>query len=247
MPVSLRHALVRILGLVAFSLTLPNCIQSAEVTGHVEVVEAKRGDHTHHDGGVVFWLTPLAKESEPPPSHQGALPHVQLIQKNKTFDPHLMVVKVGSQVDFPNRDPFFHNVFSLFNGKRFDLGLYEAGSTRSVRFDRQGICYIFCNIHPQMSAIVVVVDTPYFATSSPEGEASIPGVPPGRYQLNIWEEHCTSKNLEALSRLITVGMNDTTFGSINLRESGEPAAAHLNKYGKPYDPDVFSSPIYVSP
>jgi hypothetical protein len=150
-------------------------------------------------------------------------------------------------VDFPNRDPFFHNVFSLFDGKRFDLGLYEAGSSRGVHFDRAGICYIFCNIHPQMSAVVVVVDTPYFAVSDARGEFVIPHVPPGRYQLNFWEEHCSSKTLNELSRQISVEENAVLLGSIHLRESVKPVTAHLNKYGKQYDPDVFSSPLYVQP
>jgi hypothetical protein len=150
-------------------------------------------------------------------------------------------------VDFPNHDPFFHNVFSLFEGKRFDLGLYEAGSTRGVRFDRAGICYIFCNIHPQMSAVVVVVDTPYFAVTDARGEIAIPHVPPGRYQLNFWEEHCSAKTLKELSRQVTVGEDAMSLGSIHLQESVEPVTAHLNKYGKPYDPQVFSSPLYVQP
>ena len=70
-----------------------------------------------------------------------------LLQKNRTFIPHLQVIPAGSVVQFPNADPFFHNVFSLFNGKRFDLGLYEAGSSKSVTFPREGVSYIFCNIH----------------------------------------------------------------------------------------------------
>src|SRR5438045_5108518 len=104
-----------------------------------------------------------------------------LTQKGKMFEPHLLVVQVGSVVDFPNRDPFFHNVFSLFDGKRFDLGLYEAGSSRDVRFNKPGISYIFCNIHPEMSAVVISLDTPYYALASPEGELVVPHVPPGKY------------------------------------------------------------------
>jgi hypothetical protein len=150
-------------------------------------------------------------------------------------------------VDFPNHDPFFHNVFSLFDGNRFDLGLYEAGSTRRVLFDRVGICYIFCNIHPQMSAVVIVVDTPYFAVSDARGEIAIPHVPPGQYQLNFWEEHCAPQTLKELSRQVTVGEDATSLGSIHLQESDEPVTAHLNKYGKQYDPEVFSSPLYVQP
>jgi plastocyanin len=245
--VRIRHSTIRLLALVALCLMMPLNIHSAQVAGHVDVVKVKGADQSHHDASVVVWLAPLTGKAERPLTDQGNVPHAQLIQKNKMFEPHLVVVEVGSQVDFPNHDPFFHNVFSLFNGKRFDLGLYEAGSTRSVRFDRSGICYIFCNIHPQMSAIVVVVDTPYFAVSSAQGDILIPRVPSGRYQMNVWEEHCTPKDLEALARPITVGENDTPLGKIQLRESGEPAVAHLNKYGKPYDPEVFSGPIYVKP
>ena len=220
---------------------------AAQVTGQVSVTAANGAARANRDASVVFWLIPRSDQPSFRPVAHDEFPHPRLIQKNKVFDPHVLAVQVGSQVDFPNHDPFFHNVFSLFNGKRFDLGLYEAGSTRGVRFDRAGICYIFCNIHPQMSAVVVVVDTPYFAVSDARGGVSIPHVPPGRYQLNFWEEHCSPKTLNELSRQITVAEDATSLGSIRLQESQEPVTAHLNKYGKQYDPQVFSSPLYVQP
>ena len=96
-----------------------------------------------------------------PPPTQKASQIPQLVQKDKSFQPSLLVVPAGGQVEFPNHDPFFHNVFSLFDGKRFDLGLYEGGSTQFVRFDKPGISFIFCNIHPQMSAVVIALNTPY--------------------------------------------------------------------------------------
>src|SRR6185295_5385878 len=91
--------------------------------------------------------------------------HVRMVQKNKKFEPRLLAIPIGSSVDFPNQDPFFHNVFSLYNGKRFDLGLYEAGGSKTVRFDKAGVSFIFCNIHPEMTATVFVVSTPYYAVS----------------------------------------------------------------------------------
>src|SRR6266496_895518 len=112
----------------------------------------------------------------------------RLIQQRKRFEPHLLVVAVGSTVEFPNLDPFFHNVFSLFEGKRFDLGLYEAGSIRNVSFDRPGISYIFCNIHAEMSAVVIAVPTPYYAISSVKGEIVLANVPVGRYAMHVWYE-----------------------------------------------------------
>jgi plastocyanin len=219
---------------------------AAAVTGHVSVAGPNGAARPSREVNVVFWLTPLGDRVTPRSTTPNAS-RPQLIQKNKVFEPHVLVVQVGSVVDFPNRDPFFHNVFSLFDGKRFDLGLYEAGSTRGVRFDRAGICYIFCNIHPQMSAIVVVVDTPYFAVSDARGEVVIPGVPAGRYQGNLWEEHCAPKTLQEFSPEITVREGGATLGSVRLRESDAPVTAHLNKYGKQYDPDVFTSPIYLKP
>jgi plastocyanin len=221
--------------------------QGVQVSGQVIVTPASGAARDNRDASVVFWLTPLTGRAALQTTSHDESPHPRLIQKSKIFDPHVLAVQVGSLVDFPNRDPFFHNVFSLFNGRRFDLGLYEAGSTRSVRFDRAGTCYIFCNIHPQMSAVVVVVDTPYFAVSNSRGEVSIPNVLPGLYQLNLWEEHCLPKTLNELSRQVTVGEEATPLGSIRLQETNAPVTAHLDKYGKRYDPEVFSSPLYIQP
>jgi len=221
--------------------------RAAQVTVQLSIAPAGGAARAKQEVSAVCWLTPLTDQVTPRPTARNESPHAKLVQKNKVFEPHVLAVQVGSQVDFPNRDPFFHNVFSLFNGKRFDLGLYEAGSTRSVRFDRAGICFIFCNIHPQMSAVVVVVDTPYFAVSDAQGKVNIPQVPPGRYQLNLWEEHCAPKTLGELSRQITVGEDAISLGSIHMQESSEPVTAHLNKYGRQYDPEVFSSPLYAKP
>lgn len=221
--------------------------ERVQVSGQVMVTAASGAARDNRDASVVFWLTPLFSPVPLRTTAHDESPHPRLIQKNKIFDPHVLAVQVGSLVDFPNRDPFFHNVFSLFNGRRFDLGLYEAGSTRTVRFDRAGTCYIFCNIHPQMSAVVVVVDTPYFAVSNSRGEVSIPNVLPGLYQLSLWEEHCMPATLNKFSRQVTVGEDATPLGSIHLQETNDPVTAHLNKYGKHYDPEVFSSPVYLQP
>jgi plastocyanin len=221
--------------------------EGVQVTGHLSVTAVNGAARAPRDVSVALWLTPAMDSAAPVPRPQVESSRPKLIQKNKAFDPHILVVQVGSEVDFPNHDPFFHNVFSLFNGKRFDLGLYEAGSTRGVHFDRPGICYIFCNIHPQMSAVVVVVNTPYFAVSDARGQVSIPGVSPGRYELNLWEEHCSPKTLKQLSRQITLGEGASSLANVHVQETDEPATAHLNKYGKQYDPDVFASPLYVQP
>ena len=222
--------------------------QNVTVKARVVIEGQKQSpEFLSRDSHAVFWLTPSKGWTGTPPRSHNLGPRPQLVQKNKQFIPHVLAVEVGSVVDFPNHDPFFHNVFSLFNGKRFDLGLYEAGSTRSVHFDRAGICYIFCNIHPQMSAIVVVVNTPYFAVSNKLGDVEIPDVPAGQYKLNVWEEQCSAKNLQEASREVTIGPEGSFLGTIRLQQSRKLVLVHPNKYGRNYDPEVFSSPIYSQP
>jgi hypothetical protein len=159
---------------------------------------------------------------------------LRLLQKDKRFEPHVLVVPVGAAVEFPNRDPFFHNVFSLFEGKRFDLGLYEAGTSRLVHFDRPGVSYIFCNIHPEMSAVVVALKTPYYATSDAAGKLAIERVPPGRYLMQAWAEGASADNLKALNREVTVSGTEQSLGVIRVVEDAPPAP-HKNKYGRDYD------------
>ena len=220
--------------------------QVSTVSGSVSLVRANGSVRTDGNTGIVVWLTPTQNPTAAMPTDRSALVRPKIIQRNKRFETRVLAVEAGSTVDFPNLDPFFHNVFSLFDGKRFDLGLYEAGATRSVQFNSPGVCYVFCNIHSQMSAVVVVVDTPFFAVLKSPGEFRIPGLPAGRYQLNVWAERCSPEVLKAASRQVIVE-GSSTVGTIVLRESREGTTAHSNKYGKDYDTPVFSSPVYTRP
>jgi plastocyanin len=170
----------------------------------------------------------------------------QLVQKDKAFHPSLLVIPVGGKVEFPNHDPFFHNVFSLFEGKRFDLGLYESGTTQTVTFDKPGISFIFCNIHAEMSAVVIALATPYYAISDAHGDLSLPSVPPGRYELQIFHSGVAPERLRAMSHEITLGAGETSLGNFTLAES-DLELAHKNKYGKEYDRPQPDSPAYARP
>jgi plastocyanin len=207
---------------------------------HVELTRA--GHHLNDSSQAVVWLTPLGMTVDPP--RQEHIP--QLAQKNKSFQPSLAVIPVGGKVEFPNHDPFFHNVFSLFEGKRFDLGLYESGSTRVVQFDKPGVSFIFCNIHAQMSAVVIALATPYYGISDTRGEISIPNVPPGRYQLQVFHAAVSPDALKTLSREITLSPGDSSLGNFTLTEA-DVASAHKNKYGRDYDPPQPDSPAYARP
>lgn len=109
-----------------------------------------------------------------------------LDQRNLTFSPHVLAVRAGTTVEFPNRDRVFHNVFSFHDGKRFDLGMYPVGTVRNVTFGEPGLSRIFCNIHPNMAAYVMAVDSEYFAVSDSSGRFLIPAVPPGAHIYHAW-------------------------------------------------------------
>ena len=214
--------------------------QQPPVAVQVEIV--KRGDlqlataaaSPSDSSDVVVWLSPLDRAASAPTPDSGRTP--QLVQRNKAFEPHVLVVEAGTVVQFPNKDPFFHNVFSLFNGKRFDLGLYEAGSSKAVRFDRVGVSFLFCNIHEEMSAVIVAVDSPHFGLSDRAGRVSIPNVSDGRYELHVWYERSLPEDLKTLERTVTISGPSRALEPIRVVNNPDFTLAHKNKYGQDYVP-----------
>jgi hypothetical protein len=179
--------------------------------------------------GVVISLVPVGPAAPIVPGRY------RMLQKNKMFLPHVLPIPTGSTVDFPNADPIFHNAFSSYSGQVFDVGLYPPGSSRAVRFTRPGIVRVFCNIHAAMSAVVLVLDTPYFATTAADGTFRIEA-PPGEYQLNVFHERATEATLQSLSRRVTIGDGTVQIPVIAISESGYLMAPHKNKYGNDYPP-----------
>jgi plastocyanin len=186
-----------------------------------------------HPVPAVAWLDPEpGTPTVPFPAHG---PYT-LLQKNRTFIPHLQVIPAGSVVQFPNADPYFHNVFSLYSGKRFDLGLYEAGATKSVTFSRLGVSYIFCNIHPEMSAVVIALTSPLYGIANRENLISIRNVPAGDYSLHIWVEGVPDSTLSRQVRRVHITSQNIDLGTITLPLSDVSPASHSNEFGKPYSP-----------
>ena len=209
-------------------LLLPVSVAAAQLRLHL--VSSVPGNH--HSAPAVAWLDPLPGT----PAHTlVSTGHYTLLQKNRTFIPHLQVVPVGSVVSFPNKDPFFHNVFSLFNGKRFDLGLYEAGSSKSVTFSKEGVSYIFCNIHPEMSAVIVSLATPYYAIADRRDSLTFSDVPPGQYKINIWIEGVPQAVLNTLSRTVRITARPLDFGDIRVPIGDSATVPHENEFGRSYD------------
>ena len=130
--------------------------------------------------------------------------NVVIDQRDHKFIPHVSVVTVGTNVRFPNNDAVFHNVFTEYHAAHFDLGMYPRGKSKFQTFDRAGVAVLMCTVHSEMSAYVVVVDTPYFATADGKGRFTIPNVPAGKYHAQVWHE-----NGEKDSEDVTVGAGGT--------------------------------------
>lgn len=112
-----------------------------------------------------------------------------MAQKDRMFVPSVLAIPVGGAVQFPNLDPFFHNVFSYSKTRSFDLGRYPEGKSETIVFDKPGIVPIFCEIHYSMRAYIHVVETPYFAVTDAERRFEIADVAPGEYVLRVWQEN----------------------------------------------------------
>jgi plastocyanin len=202
-----------------------------EVHGAVTLLRLDGGRQQIDESEVVEWLAPL---DSVPATEDPSEGHYEMVQKDKRFEPSLLVVPVGSVVTFPNRDPWFHNVFSLYRGKRFDLGLYQAGDAKTVRFDRLGPSYIFCNIHPQMAAVILTVDSKYFALSDRFGRVTLPSVPAGRYRMHVWYQNADAGELQTLGKDVTIG-EERSLPNVSIQVVPHDLRDHKNKYGQNYD------------
>jgi len=223
--------------LLAWMLAAP--LWAGTVSGEIRLVSDTSVKRPRDFSGVAVWLTGSGKSDVRPRKH------VQMLQKDKTFTPHVLVIDTGTTVDFPNLDPIFHNAFSNFNGQIFDLVLYPPGSSKSVTFRRPGIVRVFCNIHPSMSAIIVVINSGYFATTDEDGQFTIEDVPPGNYQIHFFHERAQPDKLEQLTTPIVVSGGDSKLQTVSISETGYLPVPHKNKYGRDYPPEAGEQPSYT--
>ena len=215
----LRRLLV--LGGVAVAGPLAAAPLAVVVSGRVTMLD--KDDRPAEDiGQAVIWLE---SGSPAPPAPVTA----EIGTSDKAFSPHVLVVPVGSTVTFSNYDPFNHNVFSLSEENPFDLGLYGRGEVRSVRFERPGLVRVYCNVHAQMSALVLVRDTPWYGHPSGDGSFTLGNVPPGSYTLHAWHERAAE-----VTRPLEVTAEGVGPLTIELDARGFQFTPHLNKHGQPY-------------
>jgi len=140
---------------------------------------------------AVIYVDSVADDHDPPP-----VPHPKLAQKGQAFDPRVVVVPAGGTVDFPNLDPIYHNVFSVSPPRRFDLGKYPRGQSRSIKFPRPGQVNVFCDIHSNMAAFILVVPNHHWARPAADGSFELAGLPPGRYRVRAWHPDFPARDLE---------------------------------------------------
>ena len=206
---------------LAVAFALPG---GADASGSVagKITLASEGGEPKSDmSGVIVYLEGVP--GDPPPAKTN-----EIRQKDLTFTPDRMVVVKGSSVEFPNDDKVFHNVFSLSKAKRFDLGLYKSGTSKGVTFNKAGVVDVYCNIHPQMAAKILVVDNKAYAVTAADGTFKIPNVPAGTYPVvawqpygNVWRGEVTVQAGKAASVAATV-------------VAGTKPQSHTRKDGTPY-------------
>ena len=211
-------AVVRTASIVALCWVSPWPAGAGPVSGVVRTVAQKSSPAAT----PVVYAEPLEQAAPRQPQK------VVLGQKNKTFQPRVVAVPVGSTVEFPNNDQIFHNVFSLSLPQPFDLGLYRAGESKSRTFTQPGVYRVFCNIHPQMSAIVVVAPSPYVVVVPPDGRFSLE-LPAGRYRLTALSERAAPTTAD-----VTSVQGLATAPDLQLDESTWKFTQHKNKFGQDY-------------
>jgi plastocyanin len=207
---------------ISFTLTILASLAvpatAAEISGQVRAA----GRSKQAVVSTVVYAEPLDGRAPARPKR------VKLQQRNKTFLPPVVAVPVGSTVDFVNQDLIFHNVFSLSPPVPFDLGLYRAGASKPRTLNEPGAYRVFCNIHPDMAAVILVVPTPFITEADAAGNYRL-DLPPGRYRITAWSERAEPASVE-----ITVGANAVTAPEIALDETKFVELPHKNKFGQDY-------------
>ena len=201
----------------------PAAAQTTTVSGQVSILE-RPGETTEDLGNVVVFLEPVGAASRA----RFAATNTVIALDKRQFSPRVRVITEGSKVEFPNQDPFSHNVFSKVNGG-FDTNLYGRGKTKEHVFTLPGVYTLYCNVHPRMTAFVIALNTGMYTQAGNDGRFSLDSIPPGQYKLHLWHDRATE---------MVKSLNVPSQGVRNLREEldarGYKYVQHKNKFGQVY-------------
>lgn len=223
----MRRILKELAGFAAMTAVIGTTLGAqgtTSVSGQVSIVE-RPGESTEDLGNVVVFLEPVGASARTQPP--GPTNTVIALDKRQ-FSPRVRVVTEGSRVEFPNQDPFSHNVFSKMNGG-FDTQTYGRGKTRDHVFGLAGVYPLYCNVHPRMTAFVITLNTPYYTQAGDDGRFSLDSVPPGQYKLHIWHDRTTEVVKE-----VTVPARGLRSLREQLDARGYKYVQHKNKMGQVY-------------
>jgi plastocyanin len=204
-------------------LFLATPVFAGNIAGKVELLE-RSGKKATDLSDVVVYLEGV--KVKPAPAR------ATMVMRGKAFTPRVVAVGVGGSVDFPNEDPIFHNAFSVSGENRFDLDLYKRPKVGSWTFKHPGVVRVYCNIHPQMSAVIVVRDNPFFAKAARDGSFALEGLPAGKYTLKAWHERAPEA-----AREVSVPAEGSVDAQLVLDASAFRRVQHKNKFGKDYAGD----------
>ena len=172
------------------------------VSGRVTLANGSNGKN------AVVWLEGGSKSRPMSPA--------TVDQRDMTFIPHVSVITVGTKINFPNNDTVYHNVFAEFDAKRFDLGMYARGQNKSITFDKSGLVAILCSVHSEMSAYIMIVDSPYHVVADSKGHFKMADVPSGTYTLHVWHE-----SGQTYAKSVSIGSTDPGLAVQTSRRPGK--------------------------
>jgi plastocyanin len=211
---------------------VPQALWAAQIEGSVEIL-AQDGRAIEDRSNAVVYLDEVAGNK----GFRAKGPRPRMSSKNMRFEPEVLPILAGSTVEFPNLDKVLHNVFSLSKAKPFDLGLYQAGETKSIAFEETGLVKVYCNVHEDMAAYILVLGNPHFTLTDKEGNFTLPDVPPGTYKLVCWYRFGDAMEKDVVitkTQTVQVGgegkAGGVTFKLVKTRDKTK----HKNKWGKDY-------------
>lgn len=206
----------------------PAVVASGTLSGRVSVV--KNGSPLGDASNCVVWLEGVRSLRTP------ARPaRVEMKSQGKKFVPRVVAVEKDSEVDFPNVDPIYHNVFSVSPANRFDLGLYRSGGSKGKKFEEAGVVRVYCNIHPQMVGFVLVANSDFISVTGADGVFRFENVPAGTWEVRAWNEEGGESRAP-----VTIRPRAETPIALRLDATAFQQESHKNKYGKDYPPQAAS-------
>ena len=212
----------RLVGMLAVSAGTLGA--QGSVSGQVSILE-RPGDVTEDLANVVVFLEPVTPN--PKSQVRGGTKATMALDKRQ-FSPRVTVVLTGSTIEFPNRDPFSHNVFSKANGG-FDTGVFGRNKTKDQKFGDPGVYPLYCNVHPRMTAFVISLNTPWYTQAGADGRFELTSVPAGEYKLTVWHDRATAE-----TRSVSVPSGGVGGLRVSLDARGYKFVQHKNKFGKDY-------------